>query len=63
MAKATTSFRAAPDVMDKLAELGDLFKENNTEVIERAVNYLFKHREEAAKEDLEERLLKINKKI
>ncbi|MBD2702623.1 ribbon-helix-helix protein, CopG family [Spirosoma sp. BT702] len=56
MAKATTSFRLSDTTKELLDALADLFKESQTEIIERAVKLLYEDRERIAKADMEQRL-------
>lgn len=61
MAKQTTSFRLPQATIGKIGELSNLFRESGSEVVERAIDFLYNQREEAAKEDLAVRLSNIGK--
>jgi predicted transcriptional regulator len=56
MAKSTTSFRLSDKTRSQLENLAELFKESQTDILEKAVNLLYESREEHFKADMEERL-------
>ncbi|AUD06994.1 hypothetical protein [Spirosoma pollinicola] len=56
MAKVTTSFRLSDATKEQLDALSTLFKESQTEILERAVKLLFDDREQIAKADMDIRL-------
>ncbi|GAB3780659.1 hypothetical protein GCM10028818_33260 [Spirosoma horti] len=45
--KQTLSLRIPPESFPKLEELKTLFNESGSEVVERAIDYLFERRKEA----------------
>lgn len=62
MAKQTKSFRLPEESLKELDSLTKLFRESESELVQRAISYLYKHQEEAAKQDLEDRLRLVMKK-
>jgi predicted transcriptional regulator len=56
MAKVTTSFRLSDTTKKYLDVLAPLFKESQTDILERAVKLLYDDRERIAKADMEQRL-------
>lgn len=59
MAKITKSVRMSDSTIAKIEELGVLLKEGTPDIIERAVEYLYQHRQEVYEQDVELRRSRI----